>query len=66
MANAKQCDICKNFYAASRIDRRLGSYEFRDTDGVILIHTNSDNEELETCPECMEKIKAFINDMKGE
>lgn len=66
MANAKQCDICSKFYAAFKVDRRLGSYEFRDTNGVVLINTDSNNEELETCPECMEKIKAFIEGMKKE
>lgn len=68
MANAKQCDICGEFYAAAKVaDRRLGSYEFRDTDGVILIHANpTSTEEMETCPKCMEKIKEFVDGMKGE
>lgn len=76
MANAKQCDICSGFYAASKTNRRLGSYEYADTDAVILIRNNpsadaSDdrplrNEELETCPKCMGKIKAFIDSMKAD
>ena len=66
MANAKQCDICKKFYAASKVDRRLGTLGIRDTSAIVLCDINKDAEELETCPECMEKIKAFINDMEGE
>ena len=74
MANAKQCDICGEFYAASKVDRSLRAYEYRDTDAVILINAGSSsgmaddqpirNEEMESCPKCMRKIKEFIDGMK--
>jgi hypothetical protein len=64
MANAKQCDICGDFYAATKVDRGLRAYDFRDTDAVVLIHAAADTEEMETCPKCMNKIKTFVLGMR--
>ena len=66
MANAKQCDICKNFYAAIKRSRKLEPFQVQDTSAIVLYDLDEGQEELETCPECMKKIKVFINDMKGE
>lgn len=75
MANAKKCDICGEFYAASKVNQGLRAYDFRDTNVVILIHVNPNSgatndqptrtEEMEACPTCMRKIEALIDDMKA-
>lgn len=75
MANAKQCDICGDFYAAHRLSNRLIRFDIRDTAAIILFDPdpNADNpgdldgiqEALETCPKCMARIKEFVAAMKG-
>lgn len=76
MANAKQCDICGKFYAAHKLSKKLGHYDMRDT-GVIALYDPDPNaeyprdldgcqEELESCPDCMRKVKTFIAEMKGD
>lgn len=74
MANAKQCDICSNFYAAHKLSKRCRGFGVRDTAAVILHDPDPDatsldemeypEDGLETCPECMKRIKEFINAMK--
>lgn len=74
MANAKQCDICGDFYAAHKLSKKLRGYDIQDT-GMIMLFDPDPNaeyprdvetcrEEMETCPNCMRKIKAFIASMK--
>lgn len=74
MANAKQCDICGDFYAAHRLSNKLRGYDIRDTAAIILFDPdpNADHpgdldgiqEALETCPNCIARIKEFIAAMK--
>lgn len=74
MANAKQCDICGDFYAAHRLSRQLRGCGVEDTAAIVLIDPNpnanylgeveEDREQLETCPNCMARIKEFIAAMK--
>lgn len=74
MANAKQCDICGTFYAAHKLSNKLRGYDIRDTAAIIIFDPNPNAEypgeveesrkDLETCPECMKCIKAFIASMK--
>lgn len=76
MANAKQCDICGAFYAAHKLSNKLRGYDIRDTAAIIIFDPNPNAEypgeveesrkDLETCPECMKRIKEFIASMKKE
>jgi hypothetical protein len=77
MANAKKCDICGKFYAAHKLSRKLRGLDMRDTSTVVLLDLdyqetddvfdiNSDKVTMETCPECMAKIKKFIESMKND
>lgn len=73
MANAKQCDVCGDFYAAHKLSKKLRGYDIRDTAAIILFDPDPDatypgdlegiDEGFETCPKCMTKIKNFIADM---
>lgn len=74
MANAKQCDICSKFYAAHKLSKNLRGYGIRDTAAIILFDPDPNanypgdldgiEDGLETCPECMRRIKEFIAAMK--
>ena len=74
MANAKQCDICGNFYAAHKNSKKLRSWDMYDS-AVISIYDPEPNKEcpddddritMETCPKCMARIREFIASMKEE
>lgn len=74
MANAKQCDICSCFYAAHKLSKRLRGYGMCDTAVITIFDPDADAEypgelediqvSIETCPECMRRIKEYINVMK--
>lgn len=74
MANAKQCDICGKFYAAHKLSKKLRGYGMCDTAVITLFDPDYDANypgeledaqvSIETCPECMKRIKEFINSMK--
>ena len=74
MANAKQCDICSKFYAAHKLSRQLRGYGISDTATVSIFDPAPDisysgdadqpPETMEVCPECIKKIRDFIESMK--
>ncbi len=72
MANAKQCDICGVFYAALKSSRARGGFDCRDSATLVVfdpdpeVKSSNDVVELETCPECMSRVKAFIGELRKE
>ena len=74
MANAKQCDICGKFYAAHKLSREMRRYDIRDTATVMLFDPDPNAKypgeledklfTMETCPECIKRIREFIDTIK--